>query len=83
MTSQFEKDVLKVGENRSEICNPYPILRQTMNHLSHEIVASTANGESKVTADHRLNSRDGAKALFSDRVVRGENDGSLRTVPVD
>src|SRR5439155_24066896 len=32
VTGQFEKDILKVGENRAEIGEPYPILRQTMNH---------------------------------------------------
>src|SRR5229473_1939189 len=54
-----------------------------MNHLCHEIVAPPANGESQVSARHRLNSRDCPKALFSDRIVRGENDGALRAMSPD
>ena len=41
MTGQFEKDILKVGENRTEIGDPYPILRQTMNHFPDKIIAAT------------------------------------------
>ena len=37
MTSQFEKDVLKVGENRAEIRDQDAILGQTMNHLGDKI----------------------------------------------
>ena len=46
VTGQFEKDILKVGENRAEISNPDSILGQTMNHLGDEIVAATPNRES-------------------------------------
>src|SRR5438876_1854722 len=54
-----------------------------MNHLGHEIVAPTANGESPVIAYHSLDSQDPPEAFFSDGVVRGESDGSLGAVPVD
>src|ERR1700722_4460219 len=54
-----------------------------MNHVGHEIVAPTANGESRVIAYYSLNSRDRLEAFFSDAVVRGENDGSLWAVPVN
>src|SRR5882724_11241979 len=83
MTDQLEKDVLKIEKNRAEIRDPHPVLKQTMNHLGHQVIAPAANGESRVRAVHRFNSGDRPKALFSDRVVRGENDGSLRAVAVD
>src|SRR5258708_40124087 len=35
VTSQFEKDVLQVGEDCAEIRDSNPILGQTMNHLGH------------------------------------------------
>src|SRR5580698_4978989 len=54
-----------------------------MNHVGHEIVAATANGKSSVVAYYSLDSRDHPEAFFSNRVVSGENDGSLRTVAVD
>src|SRR5260370_39685900 len=83
MTRQLEKDVLKVGQNRPEIRDPDLILGQTMNHLGHQVVAPAVNGESKVSAVHRFNSGDRPKAFFSNRVVRGEHNGSLRAVPLD
>src|ERR1700680_4385935 len=83
VTGQFEKDVLKVRENRAEIRDPNPILGQTMNHLGDEIVAPTPNRELRVAADYRLDSRDRSKALYSRWVVCGEDDGSLRAVPVN
>ena len=52
-----------------------------MNHLGHEIVAPAANCELRVAADHRVDSRDSSKALFSGRGVRGQDDGSLRAMP--
>src|ERR1700687_5998286 len=54
VTSKFEKDVLKVGQNRAKIRNPDPILGKTMNHLGHEIVAPAANGEPPVIAYNSL-----------------------------
>ena len=66
VTGQFEKDVLKVRENRAEIGDPDPILGQTMNHLGDQIVAPTPNGELRVAADDRLDSRDRSKALRSE-----------------
>src|SRR5690349_19611526 len=57
-----------------------------MNHLGDEIVAVAADRELRVAVRvsrrYRLDSRDGLKALRSISVVCGEDDGSLRTVPV-
>src|ERR1700733_15001152 len=57
VAGQFEKHVLKVGENRAEVRNPDPILRKTMNYLGDKIVASTPNRELRVAAEYRLDSR--------------------------
>src|ERR1700675_4608666 len=54
-----------------------------MNNLGHEVVARTANGELAVGAGHRLHSGNLPKALRGGRVVRSENDGSLRAVSGD
>jgi hypothetical protein len=54
-----------------------------MNYLGDKIVASTPNRELRVAAEYRLDSRDGLKAISSSQVVRGEDNGSLRAVPVD
>src|ERR1700733_2584471 len=81
VTGQFEKDILKVGENRAEIRDPDAILGQTMNYLGDEIVTSAPNCELRVAADYTLDSRDGSKVLSSGSIVRGEDDGSLRAVP--
>src|SRR4029077_17452697 len=62
VTSQFEKDVLKVRKNCAEFCYPEPVLGQTVNHFGHEIVAVTSNRELRVAADDHLDSRDRSKA---------------------
>jgi hypothetical protein len=77
VTGKFEKDVLKVRQNRAEIGDPDPILRQAMNHLGDEIIAATPNRELRVATNDRLDSRDHSKTLLSGSVVRGEDDGSL------
>src|ERR1700727_491989 len=53
-----------------------------MNHFGHEIVAPATNRELGIAADHRLDSRNRSKAFFSARVVRGEYDSTLGTVPL-
>src|SRR5580700_7332615 len=53
-----------------------------MNHFGHQVVAAATNGELEFRAGHRLNSWDGSKALFGGGIAGGENDGSLRAVPV-
>src|ERR1051326_5059210 len=83
MASQFDKNVLKVRKDCAEIRDSDAILGQTMNHLGDEIVAPAANRELRVAADHRLDQRDGSKALFSGLVVRAKNDRSLGAVPLD
>src|ERR1019366_4328591 len=77
------KDILKVGENRAEIGDPYPILRQTMDHLGDKIVAATPNRDLQPSARDRLDSRDRSKTLCRASVVCGEDDSSLRAVPLN
>jgi hypothetical protein len=83
MTGQFEKNVFKIGENGTEIRDPDAILGKTMNYFGHQVVATTANRESQLSADYRLHSRDRAKAFFYPAVIGGKYHGSLRAVPGD
>src|ERR1700728_304051 len=80
VASQFDKDVFKVRKDCAEIRDSDPIFGETMNHLSDEIVALTTNGELRVAADHRLDTRDGSKELFGGSVVRAKDDCSLGAV---
>src|ERR1700720_71934 len=54
-----------------------------MNHPGDQVVAPAANGELRVRAHYRLDSRNCAKAVFSEWVGRSESDGSFRTVSAD
>src|SRR5579862_2287480 len=82
MTGQFEEYVLKVGQNRAKIRDPDAIFRQTLNHFTDEIVPPPANRKLRVGADHRFDSRNSAKALPGASILRREDDGSLRAVPL-
>src|SRR5579871_1923772 len=82
VTGQFEKNILKVGENRAEIGDAYSVLRQAMNHLGDEIVAAPPNRELRPIALDRLDSRDRAKTFGRASVVGGEDHGSLGAVPL-
>src|SRR5580704_17633516 len=82
MTRQFQKHIFKIRHDRPEIRDPNSILGKAMNHLGHQIIAAAPNGESRIRAHHCLNPRDRAKALFRDRILRGEHDRSFRTMPV-
>src|ERR1700731_1023405 len=81
--SQLEKDVLKVGENGAEIRDPNPMLRQTVNHPGDQVVAPPSNGESHVVVGYRLHFRNRLKVATGGRVVRIQNDGTLRAMPTD
>src|SRR6516162_8250503 len=54
-----------------------------MNHLGYKIVAATPNHELRSTARDHLDSRDRSKALRSTPVVCGEDDSSLRAMPLN
>jgi len=54
-----------------------------MNDLRHKIVTPAANGELRTTTDYRLDSWDCPETVSSDRIFRGEDDGSFRAVPVN
>src|ERR1700679_568457 len=82
MTGQFQKDIFKVRENRAELRDPDPILGKALNHLGDEIVASSPNGELRITAGHCLDARNRSEAFHCSRVVCGEDDGSLRAMPL-
>src|SRR5580692_1457567 len=53
-----------------------------MNHLGHQIVSPAANGELRAAADYFLNSRNHLKVLSSVWIICGQDDGSLRAVPL-
>jgi hypothetical protein len=83
VTGQFEEDILKVGENRAEIGDPYPILGQTVNDFGDKILAAAPNREMRRTARDRVDSGDCSKTLRSASVVCGEDDTSLRAMPLN
>src|SRR5437016_7950589 len=83
VTSQFQKNVFKIGKNRAEIRDSNVVLRQTMNDLGDQVIAAAANGESRVSPGYGLHSRDRPKALFSERIGCRENDGPFSAMPVD
>jgi hypothetical protein len=83
VAGQFQQDVLRVRENRAEIRDPEPILGKTLNHLGHWVVTSAANGDPGLAASHCFRLRDRPKPLCFIRVVRGENHGPIRAMPVD
>src|SRR5579864_3580828 len=39
MAGKLQKDILEVGQHSAEVGDSYPILRQTMDDLAHEVVA--------------------------------------------
>src|ERR1700688_1707486 len=45
MAGQFQKDVLQIGQHGAKVGHPDPILGETLDHLSHEIVAPPLKGE--------------------------------------
>src|SRR5579863_796593 len=53
-----------------------------MNYLGDQIVAPAPNGELRVAADYCVDSRNRSKALCRAPVACGEDDGSLRAMPV-
>src|SRR5260370_8413808 len=54
MTGQFDKNIFKIWENGTEICDPNAILAKTMNHFAHQVVAITPTREPQVTSAHPL-----------------------------
>src|SRR5262249_38595517 len=52
MACQFQKDVLQVRQHGSEVCDPDPILGETVNHLCHEVVAPPLKSKLRVLAHH-------------------------------
>src|SRR5437016_11403957 len=52
VTSQFQKNVFKIGKNRAEIRDSNVVLRQTMNDLGDQVIAAAANGESRRSEEH-------------------------------
>src|ERR1700693_3334250 len=83
MTGQFEKHVLKVGDDHAKVGNARAALGQTVDHFGHQIIAAAANRELQIAAHHRLNSRNCSKAFLGRRVTGGQDDDSFRAVPIN
>src|SRR5215831_7916140 len=63
VTGQLEKDILERGNLGAEVNDPNPMLRKALNHLRDEIVTATADDDLESVALHRLDLRDGLKAV--------------------
>src|SRR5580693_9465311 len=66
VTGELEKHILEGGEHRAEVGDPDPVFGQTLDDLGDQVIAPTANREPELAADHRLDSWDRPKAIFSD-----------------
>src|SRR5271167_1098722 len=50
MAGQLQKDVFQAGQHRAKIGDSDAVLGQTLDHLSHEVVAQPLNRESRVSS---------------------------------
>ena len=83
MAGQFEKHVLKVGDDHAKVGHAYAALGQTMDHFGYQIIALAANRELQVAAHDGVNSRNRSKAFLGRWVTGGQYDDSFRAMPIN
>src|SRR5438105_6330697 len=80
---QREKHVLERRELCAEVGYTYPMLRQTLDHVRHQIVLPAANGELQPLAGHRLDLWDRQETLRGCRILGHERHAPLGAVARD
>src|ERR1035437_9103553 len=71
---------LQIGQHSAEVGDSDPVLRQTLDHLGHKVVAFALKRELGVSACYGFHRWNRAQAFFRDRVVGGQQDRPLRTM---
>src|SRR5450631_136531 len=54
MARQLQKDVFQAGQHRTKIGDSDAVLGQTLDHLSHQVLAQPLNRKSRVSSRHHL-----------------------------
>src|SRR5262245_20830548 len=83
MARQLEKHILEIRDHGAEIGDADPVLGDAVDDAGHKVVAVPADREPRITAFHRVDARNRAKALCSNRIAGDQDDRPLRTVACD
>src|SRR5262245_7650092 len=81
MPSQFQKHILEVRLFASELRDPDPVLRDAVNDIGHEILASASQRKPASVLLHRLEAGDRGEPGPRIGIARRQHDRRVGTVP--